>query len=108
MGLDAFHGQVAGGAGAPGSIGKLAGVGLGVGDHVRQILEAHAGVGDQQNPCRADLGDGQQVFLRIVGKRRQHDGIQQDGGRGRKQQGVAIGLCLGHRAARDHAVGARL
>jgi hypothetical protein len=86
--------------------GELAGVGLGVGDHVLQRRERCIGLGgdDQRRVC--DQHDRLEILVGIVGHRLVHQPVLRDRARRREQQGVAVRWRLGDHRAADIATSA--
>ena len=85
--------------------GELAGLGLGLLDHVLDRGEAAARMREQQQRRDGDAGDGDQVLVRIVGRRRHQrgDGDEVAGG---DEDRVAVRRRLGHGVDAERAAGA--
>ncbi len=68
LGFQRFHGQVRLAAAAVRGVIELAGVGLGVGDQLLEVVGRHGRVGQQQLVEQHQLRDGREVLHRVVGQ----------------------------------------
>ena len=105
--LEQLGRQMLGAADVDGAHIELAGVGLGVGQQFSQVLERRARRGQHRQIEIAQGGHRSKVALGVkrqaLEQARTHRRAI-----GHEQQGVAIGLRLGHRLARAHTTGAGL
>ena len=99
-----FHGHVVRGADAGGAVIDAARFGAGLGQQVGQGFDIRFGVGDQHERAVGGHAHGGEVFHRVKGhgfvKLRGHEH-----GVGPHEQGVAVGVGLGHSIRADVAAG---
>ena len=102
--LEHLDAQVGGGAEARRAVGELAGVRLGVVDHLLEGLGADGGMDDEPADEVADARHRHEALDGVVGRLAQ---VRQDVERrvGRQQEGVAVGRRLGGGLGADHAAG---
>ena len=84
------------------AVGELAGVGLGVVDHLLERLHADGRMDDEAADEVADPADGREVLRRVVGRLAQQR-LHGERRVGREQKRVAVGRGLGRRLGADDA-----
>ena len=96
------------GAGVAVTIGQLAGIGPGEGDHLLDGLERLLHIRTQELAERADTRHRREVGHGIIGRILEQRGHRRVRGVASDQERVAVGLCAGHRASAKRGSGAGL
>ena len=104
--LEELAGEMVGGAVARAAERQLAGILLGVGDELRDVVDRHGFVDDQRDRKLGRLGQCGEILHRIVVQLLDQERRDAVGGGGAEKQGVAVGRRTRHEVGGERAAGA--